>query len=69
MFYCLWRVLFVSFKQNVIHLIVCHLAVYVSKQGVWVAQCFVPSVFKVDFDDMILIYTIVNEVIVKQLEQ
>lgn len=35
MFYCLWRVLFVSFKQNVIHLIVCHLAVYVSKQGVW----------------------------------
>jgi len=56
-------------QQNVVHLTIGHLRIYVFKQDVWIAQLLVPPVLQVYHDDMLVIHSLRLQIVLEDVEQ
>ena len=56
-------------EQYIVHILVRHPPVYICKQVVRISKRFVPPVFKVDSNDMIICHTFGKKPLGEQMEQ
>ena len=56
-------------KQDVVHLLVRHVTVYIIEQRIWVAKFFVSTIIQVHFYDMIFYYTNFFQMLTEEIEE
>ena len=56
-------------KQDVVHLLVCHVIVYIIEQHIWVTKFFVSTILQVHFYDMIFCYTNFFQMLTEEIEK